>query len=121
MICKVWCFSFEGECSDDRKIAFGNNAISIINYVLQLNTIMGKGSDSDLVVMVDCQISSDVLIVHFFLFGEADCPSRNRLDKSRQIQIVGSMRWVYFLLHTGGVESIYVRYIGQASACRRQY
>ena len=46
------------------------------------------GRDADLVVMVDCQIPSDDLIVHFFWFWKADCPSGKALKVSPQIQVM---------------------------------
>lgn len=47
-----------------------------------------SGRDADLVVMVDCQIPSDDLIVHFFWFWKADCPSGKALKVSPQIQVM---------------------------------
>lgn len=48
----------------------------------------GLGRDADLVLMVDCQIPSDDLIVHFFWFWKADCPSGKALKVSPQIQVM---------------------------------
>lgn len=38
----------------------------ILNYIVGLPKELLSGRDADLVVMVDCQIPSDDLIVHFF-------------------------------------------------------
>ena len=65
-----------------------SNKFELYSSGVEINAASILGRDADLVVMVDCQIPSDDLIVHFFWFWKADCPSGKALKVSPQIQVM---------------------------------